>query len=616
MVQERATGAERPSGAEVGSGKKKRRAGRPSGMDVQEIEWQFDAGDLEVVEEWLEEYDSGSGFSLAPGSTRELTDTYLDTEDWRLYRAGYALRVRRKGSNKTSEVTMKSLARAENGAGGQVRRREISERVRNGDGGFPDLSEARGPVGERLRALVGSHGTRPLFEIRTRRRTFSLRLEVQDDSVESRTDGDGSPGEIVQDASGNVRRSGDGLRLAEIALDATEIRFDNGEEPARLSRVEVEVEEEIEEEALAEVSRFVEEMRRSLELEPATTSKYEAGLFAAGLSPDGDPEFGADGVDASMSAGEVAFAILRKQFAAMQAHEPGTRLGEDAEELHDMRVATRRMRAALKLFSGALPQRAGFFRDELKWVASSLGEVRDLDVQIEQLQALSSEEEEDRETFGGIITAVKNRRVEARERMLEALDSDRYERFVSSFAETLRRGQEGEEHGEGLANEPITAVAPDLISRRYKKWRKAGKHLSEESPPEEYHELRKEGKRLRYALEFLTDVYGEKPTGKLVKPLKELQDGLGRHQDLIVAAELLENVAADARRLPPRTAFAMGSLSERHLQEAAGLRASLPRSKPYRALTKGKEWERFEKAMEKRRRSVEKARAKKAGKKK
>ena len=581
-------------------------------MDIQEIEWQFAAGDLEVVEEWLEEYGSGSGFSVAPGSTRELTDTYLDTEDWRLYRAGYALRVRRKGSNKTSEVTMKSLAPAGDGSGGKVRRREISERARNGEGGFPDLSKARRPVGERLRALTGSRELRSLFEIRTRRRTFNLRLEAQEDSVEGRNDGDCSSGEIVQDASGNVRRAGDGPLVAEIALDATEIRLDNGEEPTRLSRIEVEVEEE----APAEVAGFVEEMRRSLELEPTTTSKYEAGLYAAGLSPDGDPDLGADDVDASMSAGEVAFAILRKQFATMLAHEPGTRLGEDPEELHDMRVATRRMRAALKLFSGALPEQAGFYRNELKWVAGALGEVRDLDVQIEQLEELSSEQEEDREAFGEVVKALEGRRDEARERMLEELDSDRYDRFVSSFAGMLRRSPEGEEHEEGLANEPIVAVAPDLVSRRYKKWRKAGKDLSDESPPEDYHEFRKEGKRLRYALEFLTDVYGEKPTTRLVKPLKELQDGLGRHQDLIVAAELLENVAADARRLSSRTAFAMGALSERHLHEATGLRVSLPRSKPYRALVKGKKWEGFEKAMEKRQRSVEKARAKKAGKKK
>ena len=610
-MEGRALVQERAAGAEVGSGKK-RRSGRSASTDIQEVEWQFDAGDLEVVEEWLEEYGAGSGFSVASGSTKELTDTYLDTEDWRLYRAGYALRVRRKGSNKTSELTMKSLAPFGDCSGGEVRRREISERVRNGEGGGPDLSEARGPVGGMLRALTGSHEVRPLFEIRTRRRTFSLRLETQEDSVEGRNVRDGSSEEIVQDASGNVRRGGEGPRIAEIALDDTEIRFDNDEEPARLSRVEVEVEEEYP----AEVSGFVEEMRRSLELEPTTTSKYEAGLYTAGLSPNEDPDFGPDDIDTSLSVGEVAFAILRKQFAAMRAHEPGTRLGEDPEELHDMRVATRRMRAALKLFSGALPEQAGFYRNELKWVAVALGEVRDLDVQIEHLEELTSEAEEDRGAFSEVVKALEERRAEARERMLEALDSDRYDSLVSSFAGMLRRGPEGEEHEEGVTNEPVVVVSPDLVSRRYKKWRKAGKDLSEESPPEEYHEFRKEGKRLRYALEFLRDVYGEKPTMGLVKPLKELQDGLGRHQDLIVAAELLENVAADARRLPGRTAFAMGSLSERRLQEAASLRTSLPRSKPYRALMKGKKWEVFEKEMEKRRRSVEKARAKKAGKKK
>ena len=442
-MEERAMVRERAAGAEVGSGKK----GRRSGTDIQEVEWQFDADDLELVEEWLEEYDSDSGFSVAPGSTRELTDSYLDTEDWRLYRAGYALRVRHKDSNKTSELTMKSLAPFENGSEGKVQRREISGRVRNGDVGFPDISNARGPVGERLRTLAGSHEVRPLFEVRTRRRTFSLRLEAQQDSGEGRSDGDGSSEEIVQDASGNVRQGGDGPRVAGIALDDTEIRPGNGEEPVHLSRVEVELEEE----TPGEVSGFVEEMRRSLELEPNTTSKYETGLYAAGLNPDGIVDLGPDDVDASMSAGEVAFAILRRQFAAMRAHEPGTRLGEDPEELHDMRVATRRMRAALKLFSAALPEQAGFYRNELKWVAGALGEVRDLDVQIEQLEGLSSEQEEDREAFGEVVKALRERRAEARERMLEALDSDRYDSFVSSFAGMLRRGPEGKEHEEGVA---------------------------------------------------------------------------------------------------------------------------------------------------------------------
>ena len=60
--------------------------------------------------------------------------------------------------------------------------------------------------------------------------------------------------------------------------------------------------------------------------------------------------------------GEVAFAVVRRQLAVLAAKEPGTRLGEDPEELHDMRVATRRLRAALSFFAGVLPVRAQVFR--------------------------------------------------------------------------------------------------------------------------------------------------------------------------------------------------------------------------------------------------------------
>ena len=85
----------------------------------------------------------------------------------------------------------------------------------------------------------------------------------------------------------------------------------------------------------------------------------------------------------------LAFAVLRRQLAVVRAKEPGTRLGEDPEELHDMRVATRRLRAALSLFEAVLPVRAQVFREELGWLARLLGSVRDLDVQLEGLAGLS-----------------------------------------------------------------------------------------------------------------------------------------------------------------------------------------------------------------------------------
>src|SRR5215207_1944791 len=107
----------------TGQSSRSSRAKEPSATDHQEIEWQFDASDLEPVEGWLDQHNSGSpGLLIAPESTLEITDTYYDTDDWRFYRAGYALRVR--NTDGAVEATMKSLTPAE---GSLRRRREISK---------------------------------------------------------------------------------------------------------------------------------------------------------------------------------------------------------------------------------------------------------------------------------------------------------------------------------------------------------------------------------------------------------------------------------------------------------------------------------------------------------
>jgi triphosphatase len=545
----------------------------PSATDHQEIEWQFDAGELESVEGWLDQHNSGSsGVLIAPESTVELTDTYYDTDDWRFYRAGYALRVR--NTDGAVEATMKSLTPA---VGSLRKRREISEPL--GNDRRPTLKEAGGAVGGLSRTLVGGRELRPLFTIKTRRQGFALLLE------------------------GSTDKNQEDVRIGEISLDTSEIPL--GQETARLTRVEIEAGIGIP--PSPDLLGFVDEMQSALELTPASTSKYETGLYASGLNPEGDSELGPTRIDPSMSLGEVAFAVLRTQFAEMRDHEPGTRLGEDPEELHDMRVPTRRMRAAMKVFEGALPERASWLREELRWVAQALGEVRDLDVQVERFQAWQEEADEEASGFlDRILTITRKRRAEARKNLLETLDSVRYERLLSSLAEMLRLGPAAElelaqTNGEDQADEPVTAAAPALISDRHRKWRKAAKRLDETSSPEAFHDVRKKGKRLRYTLEFFSDVYG-RPVQKLVKPLKALQDDLGDHQDAVVAAAYLRErgTTTGQERVPRGVAFTMGVYAERCTREANDLRSVVPGSKPFRTLTRGKKWKKLEKVLESR----------------
>jgi triphosphatase len=246
---------------------------RSADTDHQEIEWQYDApGGLERVEEWLvgggSEELARSGLAILKGSSKELVDTYYDTEDRRLYRAGYALRIRRKTPDGGPEATMKSLVSAGGAAGNLRKWREISEQLKSDE--TDALSVAPGPVGVRLRELVGSREVRRIFEVRTHRQTFDLMLAGQRFADPEKALAGGSAG---------------AARVGEVALDRSEIPLGAGTKSAHLVRVEVEVDASVTV-ASPELEDFVKTMERALGLRPATTSKYEAGLFATGQSPD------------------------------------------------------------------------------------------------------------------------------------------------------------------------------------------------------------------------------------------------------------------------------------------------------------------------------------------
>ena len=137
-------------------------------------------------------------------------------------------------------------------------------------------------------------------------------------------------------------------------------------------------------------------------------------------------------------------------------------------------------------------------------------------------------------------------RESARAAMLEMLDSRRYEAFVGRFGRTLRARHLARS---GPASRPARALAPDLIESRFRAVRKAGARIGPASPAADYHRLRIRCKRLRYALEFLADLYpGE--TRPLIGRLVTVQDVLGLHQDADVAIERLRHLAVIVQRRP------------------------------------------------------------------
>jgi CHAD domain-containing protein len=509
--------------------------------DAREVEWQFDAVDLRPVVRWLEASADGGApgtFRATAGASVTQVDVYLDTEDRRLQRAGYALRVRRVGRARRAggEATLKGLDGAAAGGDGPRVRRELSQRLAAVD---PlAIATAEGPVADRVRAVAGSKRLQQLFEVRTRRRVFSLEL--------------------------------DGAPAAEVALDETAIRAADAGPPARLRRVEVEVPEA----AVRAFRPLVDGLRSACSLQPALLSKFEAGLLSAGLPPPQAETFGPTELGPDATLGEVALAVVRRQLAQLRAKEPGTRLGDDVEELHDMRVASRRLRASLSLFADALPEPVVAAADDLRWVGGVLGAVRDVDVQLEQLADwLAEAAPEDRDALESLRSVLEGHRDAARAALLEALDSRRYDTFVKRLGRALRARRGG---AQPPANMPARAVAPDLIERRFRAVRKGGKAITPASPPADYHRLRIRAKRLRYALEFLADVYPGS-TRPLVRRLVALQDVLGRHQDAAVAIARLRAlaVAGDAR-WPAATTFAMGEVAGRYRETMDALELQFP----------------------------------------
>ncbi|GIV84743.1 MAG: hypothetical protein KatS3mg052_1750 [Candidatus Roseilinea sp.] len=527
----------------------------------QEVEWQFDTDDLDAVKSWLRERAHIGDLQLRFDAPKEHIDGYYDTPDWRIFRAGYVLRIRQV-EGKPAEATLKSFGARRDGL---RQRREINEQLRSkgaGSDSIRSVIRARGPVGQRLKAVMGkraAHTLRHLFDAHTRRQ----RIGVYQDSAQ----------------------------LAEIALDEVSIAADLRHQPMRFLRVEVELSPDDPSSGARDViAAFVAEMRAACRLQPAADSKFELGLRAQHLRPEFAPDLGQPASTAQLSddprIGELACALLREHFTRFLRQEPAVRLGEDNEAVHQMRVATRRLRTALRLFRDYLPSTAQALRDELRWMARLLGKVRDLDVQMARLADWRSDDAP--HALDDVTALLTRRREQAQAKLLRGLNSARYERLVTKFTSFLR--DDASLHAGEQYMKPARQEMPDLIRRRYDKLRKLGDAIQQDSSPSEYHALRIQCKRLRYALEFATPLY-RKAARAYLSRLTALQDLLGLLQDAYVAIEEMRRLSlASQHELSAQAIFALGEVSQRYAQQAAALRVQFPRV--YRRI-KGKAWKKL-----------------------
>jgi inorganic triphosphatase YgiF len=426
---------------------------------------------------------------------------YYDTPDLALWQRGLVLRVRASGSRRVVGVKTRGVVR-----GGLVVRDELEG---------PLLGEVLDPrrvsraallesIAEpRLRRAIEKAATGqrlgPRVETRFQRRSLHLRL---------------------------------GSAAIELALDQGEVRAGRGRLPIR----------ELELELLSGPSYALFDLALRLagdfELRPASFGKAERGfvrLLGSGPTPSrAAPVALRPGAPLE----DTLRAVLGECLRHLTTNQLAAEHGEGPEGVHQMRVATRRLRSALRLFVAWLPVRAAqTLTSELRWLGRELGRARDLDVFVSELLGpLARGRPEDR-GLATLYTAAEAARAEARAGVRTALGSQRYVLLVLRLGRltegaALRRGQLA------ALRAPARRSLRPLLRLRAARMRELGERLDQLSA-RELHRLRIRTKRLRYAIELLGPLFGVKEATRSARGIAELQDALGHLNDLSSAEALL-----------------------------------------------------------------------------
>ena len=253
---------------------------------------------------------------------------------------------------------------------------------------------------------------------------------------------------------------------------------------------------------------------------------------------------------------------MKGQVDAIDAHEAGARTGRDPEDVHQMRVAVRRLRAILRasrpLFD---PRWVDGLRRELKRLGTVLGGVRDLDVLHaylrSQLEALPAPERRAGQPY--LLRPLDADRVRERTSLRAALASPRYARL-------LRRLQAALVHP---PTRPSSVPLPGIAASEFEKLRKAVAKLPRQPSAEELHAVRIKVKRARYAAELAQPMIGRR-VERFITKAKKLQDILGEHQDAVVAEEYLRKVT---ERTPAAQALAQQLIKQQRTRRKKALAA-------------------------------------------
>jgi CHAD domain-containing protein len=259
--------------------------------------------------------------------------------------------------------------------------------------------------------------------------------------------------------------------------------------------------------------------------------------------------------------------VLGKAVADIKAHEDGSRRGGDIEDVHKMRVATRRVRAYLKAARPALDRVAtDRLRNDVRELAGTLGVIRDHDVMIDRLhQEAALLGDPDTGALEHLISRLETERIAGRDRLVTELDDPSYQALLAELQEAA-------------AQPPVADPWADLHELAAGEWRtlrkartKLHRTFGKNPPNDELHELRIYGKRSRYAAELLP---GKGDISAFLEALAGLQEVLGDHQDACVLEDRLRELVDEVG--DPHAGIAAGRVIQGCRERRVAARAAYP----------------------------------------
>jgi inorganic triphosphatase YgiF len=335
--------------------------------------------------------------------------------------------------------------------------------------------------------------------------------------------------------------------VIELAVDQG--RITAGESSTPVSEVELEVKSGLAESMLDFAIALVRELP-VLRVEPR--SKAERGYSLAQQARQAPVKAVAPALDAKLSPEQALHAVVFSCVAQLQANEAGVMSGQDAEYLHQARVAMRRLRSALTVFRPGFPRTA--FDEivaELRWLDQALGPARDWDVFALSTLPRIARAFRQHPGLHALAEITQRLRTEANRAAMDALRASRYTVLLLKLLCLFYRKPWSaipDEDAAAARSQPLEAFAHDVLSRRHRKVIKTGRRLVDADPQHEsdhaeLHRLRIEIKKLRYAAEFFSSLYDRKVKG-YTGALAGLQELLGGLND----AATVERLCALLRR--------------------------------------------------------------------